>query len=480
MTLKKLVAVAMIATLDLMQVSAIEVAEPSIPDYTIALTDFGAIGDGHHDNSEAFRQAMSHLKQRGGGHLTVPAGIWLTGPIALESHVDLHLDHGSLVLFSDNRNDYPLFKWDVKGNAARECVSPISAFDKHDIAITGHGTFNGRGEAWRPVKKAKLTDEQWKKLCRNGVVDTDGKTWYPSESIRRFYARRDDGSMFDHDNDSLWAELHDFLRPVMVLPVRCERVLLEGVTFENSPRWNVRPLLCTDVTVRGVTVRNPSWAQNGDGLDIESCRNVHVSDCTFDVGDDAICLKSGRDREGRERGVPTENVLIDNCKVYRGHGGFVIGSEMSGGIRDIKVRDCVFEGTDSGIKFKSTRGRGGLITGIDISGIMMSDIIGDAITIDMYYGRKGAEEAAVEVSEETPVIDGVTINAVACVGAARAVWINGLPEMPVRNISISNSVFTSDSGMEARNAESLKLSDVTINAPAPAIITHNVTGLENL
>lgn len=480
MTLKKLVAVAMIATLDLMQVSAIEVAEPSIPDYTIALTDFGAIGDGHHDNSEAFRQAMSHLKQRGGGHLTVPAGIWLTGPIALESHVDLHLDHGSLVLFSDNRNDYPLFKWDVKGNAARECVSPISAFDKHDIAITGHGTFNGRGEAWRPVKKAKLTDEQWKKLCRNGVVDTDGKTWYPSESIRRFYARRDDGSMFGHDNDSLWAELHDFLRPVMVLPVRCERVLLEGVTFENSPRWNVRPLLCTDVTVRGVTVRNPSWAQNGDGLDIESCRNVHVSDCTFDVGDDAICLKSGRDREGRERGVPTENVLIDNCKVYRGHGGFVIGSEMSGGIRDIKVRDCVFEGTDSGIKFKSTRGRGGLITGIDISGIMMSDIIGDAITIDMYYGRKGAEEAAVEVSEETPVIDGVTINAVACVGAARAVWINGLPEMPVRNISISNSVFTSDSGMEARNAESLKLSDVTINAPAPAIITHNVTGLGNL
>ena len=480
MTLKKLVAVAMIATLDLMQVSAIEVAEPSIPDYTIALTDFGAIGDGHHDNSEAFRQAMSHLKQRGGGHLTVPAGIWLTGPIALESHVDLHLDHGSLVLFSDNRNDYPLFKWDVKGNAARECVSPISAFDKHDIAITGHGTFNGRGEAWRPVKKAKLTDEQWKKLCRNGVVDTDGKTWYPSESIRRFYARRDDGSMLGHDNDSLWAELHDFLRPVMVLPVRCERVLLEGVTFENSPRWNVRPLLCTDVTVRGVTVRNPSWAQNGDGLDIESCRNVHVSDCTFDVGDDAICLKSGRDREGRERGVPTENVLIDNCKVYRGHGGFVIGSEMSGGIRDIKVRDCVFEGTDSGIKFKSTRGRGGLITGIDISGIMMSDIIGDAITIDMYYGRKGAEEAAVEVSEETPVIDGVTINAVACVGAARAVWINGLPEMPVRNISISNSVFTSDSGMEARNAESLKLSDVTINAPAPAIITHNVTGLENL
>ncbi len=173
-------------------------------------------------------------------------------------------------------------------------------------------------------------------------------------------------------------------------------------------------------------------------------------------------------------------MLIDNCKVYRGHGGFVIGSEMSGGIRDIKVRDCVFEGTDSGIKFKSTRGRGGLITGIDISGIMMSDIIGDAITIDMYYGRKGAEEAAVEVSEETPVIDGVTINAVACVGAARAVWINGLPEMPVRNISISNSVFTSDSGMEARNAESLKLSDVTINAPAPAIITHNVTGLENL
>lgn len=446
-----------------------EVAAPSIPAYTVSLTDFGATGDGHHDNTEAFRKAFDHLKENGGGHLNVPAGIWLTGPIALESNTDLHLEHGSILLFSDNRADYPLFRWDVIDNPARECVSPISAFDKHDISITGHGTINGRGEIWRPVKKMKLTENQWKKLCREGSLSDDGRIWYPSESIKECDHEKIGAAA--SDDDTAWESVREFLRPVMVLPVRCERVLFEGVTFENSPRWNVRPLLCRDVTLRNVSIRNPAYAQNGDGLDIESCSNVHVTGCTFDVGDDAICLKSGKDEAGRRRGVPTSNVLIEDCKVYSGHGGFVVGSEMSGGVYDVAVRNCLFIGTDTGIKFKSTRGRGGAVRDIHISGIKMVDIAGDAITADMYYAQKSPGQHAEPVGESTPVIDGISISGISCTGAARALWLNGLPEMPIRNVVLSNSIISSESGAIINNVDSVTLNNVTINHSTGSRVT---------
>ncbi len=453
-----------------------EVATPSIPEYTVSLTDFGGTGDGHHDNTEAFQMAFAHLREKGGGHLNVEPGIWLTGPIALESNTDLHLEHGAILLFSDNRDDYPLFRWDVADNPARECVSPISAFDKHDISITGHGTINGRGEIWRPVKKMKLTDNQWKKLCGGGTLSDDGRIWYPSESIKECTHEKIGGAA--PDDDRAWESMREFLRPVMVLPVRCERVLFEGVTFENSPRWNVRPLLCRDVTLRNVTIRNPAYAQNGDGLDIESCSNVHVTGCTFDVGDDAICIKSGKDRAGRMRGASTSSVLIEECKVYSGHGGFVIGSEMSGGVYDVAVRNCLFIGTDTGIKFKSTRGRGGAVRGIHISDIKMVGIAGDAITADLYYGRKAAGQHAEPVDESTPVFAGISISGISCTGAARAIWLNGLPEMPIRNISISNSIISAEAGAIINNADSVTLHNVTINHSTGSRLT--VTKTANL
>lgn len=455
-----------------------EIPLPEIPDYRITLTEFDAHGDGMHDNTAAFRNAMTHLKEHGGGHLDVPAGVWRTGPISLESNVNLHLHHGALILFSDNRDDYPLFRWDVPGNAARECISPISAFDKHDISITGHGAINGSGEAWRPVKKAKLTESQWNKLCNRGVLADDGKTWFPSADIRDY--NHDRIGAIDCDDDSAWHEARHFMRPVMVQPVRCRRVLLQGVTFDNSPRWNIRPLLCTDIVLRDITVRNPYYAQNGDGLDIESCSNVLVSGCTFDVGDDAICIKSGRDEEGRRRNVPTSKVLIENCTVYHGHGGFVIGSEMSGGVHDITVRNCTFIGTDAGIKFKSVRGRGGKVNNIYIDGIQMHDIIGDAITIDLYYGQKKPGQAE-PVTEATPIFENVNINNVTCSGASRAIWLNGLPEMPLYGFTISNSNITADKGAEIRNATKITLDKVVIrNDSGPAVSLDKVSGFKEL
>ena len=372
------------------------VAEPKIPDYEVRLTDFGGVADGTTMNTEAFRKAIAALAQRGGGRLTVARGVWLTGPIELKSNTELHLEEGALVLFSPNRADYPLVDSYFEGVRMRRCMSPLTAVNAENIAITGTGVFNGNGQSWRPVKRGKMTDGQWKALCKGGALNKKGDVWYPTEQIRDIDADRDKyyQRAYSENTDEAWQELHDYLRPALLSFIGCKRVLLEDATFENSPAWNVHPLMCEDLTVRNVTIRNPWYSQNGDGLDIESCSNVVVTGCSFDVGDDAMCIKSGRDEEGRKRAMPTQNVVIRDCRVYHGHGGFVIGSEMSGGARNIMVDNCLFIGTDTGLRFKSTRGRGGTVEDIFIRNIGMADIPGDAITFDLYYGGKAPLEVA--------------------------------------------------------------------------------------
>ena len=210
------------------------------------------------------------------------------------------------------------------------------------------------------------------------------------------------------------------MRPVLLYLESCRNVLLQGVTFQNSPNWCLHPLLCENLIVDQVMVRNPAYAQNGDAIDVESCRNVLVVNSSFDAGDDGICLKSGRDEQGRRRGRPTENVVVDGCTVFNGHGGFVVGSEMSGGVRNIWVNDCQFLGTDAGLRFKSCRGRGGVVENIYIRNISMADILGDAVTFDLFYGGKSVIEqlesgerinniAAEPVGEGTPVFRNIDI-----------------------------------------------------------------------
>lgn len=449
-------------------------ALPDIPDRRMVLTDFGAVGDGTAKNTDAFASAVKALADRGGGHLIVPPGIWYTGPIALESNIDLHLENGALILFSDDLSDYPLVRTSFEGLDMIRCQSPLSATGKENISITGAGTINGSGNAWRPVKQGKVSPSLWTRIITGGVLGSRGDVWYPNDTIRHLNEDgvRDKGWL---RTSADWEYAHDFLRPVLLSLVSCRNILLEGVTFENSPSWNIHPLMCEEITVKGITVRNPDYAQNGDGIDAESCRNVLISDCTFDVGDDAICIKSGKDRDGRERGIPCENVLVEGCRVYHGHGGFVIGSEMSGGVRDITVRNCLFVGTDVGLRFKSTRGRGGIVENIRIEGINMANISGDAIIFDLYYGIKGEPKAA-PVSEETPVFRNIHISRTSCRGAKRAMFFNGLPEMPLSDISVSNSTFTSDFGANLNEVDGLVFSDVTINhRQGERITSNNVT-----
>lgn len=460
-------------TYDNLPFSMPQVATPSIPNYTVSLTDFGGKGDGKTLNTEAFAKAIDHLSKHGGGRLTVPTGLWYTGPILLKSHIELHLENGALVLFSSQRSDYPLVDSYYEGVKSQRCMSPLSAFDAEDVAITGHGIFNGNGQHWRPVKKGKMTEGQWKELCKTGALNEKETVWYPNEIIRDVNEHSSErlAQAIKENTNEAWNAIHDYLRPTLLSFIKCKRVLLENATFENSPSWNIHPLMCSDVTIKNITIRNPWYAQNGDGLDIESCKGVVVKGCSLDVGDDAICIKSGRDKEGRDRGMPTENVIISDCHVYHGHGGFVIGSEMSGGARNIMVRRCQFIGTDTGLRFKSARGRGGVVEKIYIDNVTMASIAKEAITLDLYYSINANGKAIDKADETTPIFRDININNVACRGADRAMVFNGLPEMPVKDISISNSTFTTTQGATIDHIDGLTLNRVVFEQAQGEAIT---------
>lgn len=445
-----------------------QVKEFQIPAYDVKVTDFGGIADGVTLNTEAFRKAISHLSEKGGGHLIVPEGIWYTGPIEFSDNIDLHLERGALILFSENLAEYPIVKSDWEGVSTHRAMSPLTARGKNNISITGEGTINGNGQCWRPVKKGKMTEAQWKKLTLSGVLNAKGDVWFANEQIRLAYEDKELQAKVHTGDPQALEAAHDFLRPVLVSFIGCKNVLLQGVTFENSPAWNVHPLMCENVIVDNVNIRNPWYAQNGDGIDIESCTDVLLVNSSFDVGDDAICLKSGKDKDGRDRGVPSSNVLIEGCTVYHGHGGFVIGSEMSGGCKDIVARNCVFIGTDVGLRFKSTRGRGGVVENIYVDNIKMTDIPGEALIFDLYYGIKPGAPVP-PVTEETPSFRNISIKYVVCRSAGQAALFNGLPEMPMKNVVIEDSRFRADKGFMLNHVDGLRLKNVVVDVPGEKI-----------
>jgi DNA sulfur modification protein DndE len=441
---------------------------------TFSLRQYGAVADGQTLNTEAFQKAITACASKGGGTVLVPAGLWLTGPIVLQNNVNLHLAPGALVQFTADRSKYPLVKTTWEGEDAIRSQAPISGVDLQNIAITGRGTFDGAGDAWRLVKKNKLSEGEWKKLVASGGVLNDKQdTWYPSASSRKGNQLVAAGTPRKSLNPGDFDDIRDFLRPNMLSLTRCKQILLEDFTIQNSPAWTIHPLLCEDITLRRVTAKNPWYGQNTDALDLESCRNGLVEGCTFDVGDDGICIKSGRDAEGRKRGVPTENFVFSHCKVYHAHGGFVIGSEMSGGARNLFVNDCAFLGTDVGLRFKTTRGRGGVVENIHVDGVAMTDIAGQAILFDMYYAAKDPVPVAGESSEPpviaaqplgegTPQFKGFYIKNVVCKGADTGILVRGLPEMNIKDISLENITLESKKGMLCQEAENIRLKNVTL------------------
>ena len=425
-----------------------EMKAPVIPDAKVSLSDFGAVGTGDVLCTDAFAKAIDQLYKMGGGHLVVPRGLWLTGPIVLRSNIDLHLEAGAVIQFAADESLYPIVNTSFEGLDTRRCQSPLSANGATNISVTGHGVIDGNGQYWRPVKRSKVTDAQWKEvMARPGGREMKKDYWVPSEG----YERGEKGANMNvpkAETEEEWQAVKRFLRPVMVSLVKCKNVLLQDVIFQNSPAWNLHPLMCENIIIDNVLARNPSYAQNGDALDLESCTNALIVNSKFDAGDDGICLKSGKDADGRRRAVPCANVVVDGCTVFAGHGGFVVGSEMSGGVKNIAVKNCQFLGTDVGLRFKSTRGRGGVVENIFIDGITMTDIKTYALTFNMYYGGKSVAEVledsdqplvqTMPVTEETPIFRNIDIRNVICHNAGYAMEFNGLPEMPIDRITLRN------------------------------------------
>ena len=451
------------------------VIPPKFKKDTVSIYQYGAVPDGNTLNTESINTAIDAANKKGGAVVLVPAGLWLTGPIVLKSNVNLHLAAGATLLFTKDKNQYPLVEANWEGLPQMRNQSPISATGATNIAITGKGIIDGNGDAWRAVKKDKLTESQWKKLVASGgVLSDDQKTWYPSEQYVKGSKMPANPGLLSPGNDrEFYAGIKDFLRPNLVLLTRCKYILLEGVTFQNSPAWCLHPLMSEHLTVRNVFVKNPWYAQNGDGIDAESCKNVLIENSIFDVGDDALCMKSGRDAEGRKRDMPIENVVIRGCTVYSSHGGFVIGSEMSGGAKNIYVSNCTFIGADIGLRFKTTRGRGGVVENIFIKDIYMKDIPAEAILFDMYYMAKDPvvltgekrELPTVEfkpVDETTPVFKNFHISNVYCNGAEKGIFVRGLPEMHVKNIVLENMVLQAKKGIDVQEATGITFKNIKV------------------
>lgn len=455
-----------------------EVQRPSFPAYQVNILDFGAKGDGITLNTTSINKAIDAVHEQGGGKVVVPAGVWLTGPIVLKSNVNFHVEANALVVFSDDYTLYPINNTSFEGLDTRRCQAPIYAKDAENIAITGQGVFDGSGDSWRPVKKSKLTESQWKNLVNSGGV-VDGNIWYPTTgSLKGAQATKEFNNPVGLETTAEWDEIRPWLRPVLLNFVNCKRVLLEDATFKNSPAWCLHPLMCQDITLNRVKVFNPWYSQNGDALDLESCKNALVTNCIFDAGDDAICIKSGKDADGRRRGIPCENVIVKNNTVLHGHGGFVVGSEMSGGVKNIFVSDCSFLGTDVGLRFKSTRGRGGIVENIYINNINMIDIPNEALLFDLFYGGKESDEVPA-VTEETPAFRNIFIANVTCKGAGKkAIFFNGLPEMPIENVTVKDmTVSEATEGIVINQAKDIAFENVKITTTGKALSVQNTKGL---
>lgn len=444
-----------------------KIQQPVFKTDTIRITAFGAVPDGHTLNTQAINRAIDACSKDGGGVVLVSPGLWITGPIVMKSNVNLHLSEAATLLFTTDKSQYAITEGFYEGKSAARNQSPISGINLENVAITGKGIVDGNGDVWRAVHKSQLTESQWKeKIESGGVLKDDGKTWYPSEQFKKASVENKSMLLTPGKSPKDFEDIKDFLRPNLVVFNNCKKVLLEGVTFQNSAAWCIHPLMCQDLTIRNVRVKNPEYAHNGDGMDIESCKNFLIEGCTLDVGDDAICIKSGKDEEGRKRGIPTENGVIRNNTVYNGHGGFVVGSEMSGGARNIFVQNCTFMGTDKGLRFKSVRGRGGVVEKIYAKDIYMKDIAQEAIFFDLYYFVKfatdGERDMRPVINEGTPVFRDMQFENIVCNGATKGVFVRGLPEMPVSNIRMENMVLSADIGIELTDADQIRFKNVKL------------------
>lgn len=410
--------------------TAITHVEPfTIPANEVRMTDFGGMGDGVTLNTEAFSKAISRLNKLGGGRLIIPDGIWLTGPISLKDNIELHVEKNAIIYFSPDKRLY------IPQSSDSERALPcIRASKRTNIAITGQGIIDGNGSQWRPVKRNKQSDAEWKQyLSIGGTVTDNGTLWYPWQMKNGY------------PDIAATPQEQENMRNDLIRLTECTNVLIEGVTFQNAPRFHVHPCNCRNVIVDGITVRCPWNAQNGDAIDFSDVNVGLIVNCTVDAGDDGICMKSSAAKQGAPANG-CEDIVIQDNTVFHAHGGFVLGSNTTSGIRRIVVRHNRFSGTDTGLRFKSSIGRGGKTEQLYISDIVMSDIKDEAIVFQCDYTDKPAGGNTKESSPLTeakrkhvPDFQDIHIYRVTCQGCETGIKAEGIKGLQcVHDISITD------------------------------------------
>ena len=408
----------------------------------------GAKQDGKTLNTTLINNTINRLNANGGGTLFFPAGKYLTGAIRLKSNITIELEAGSTLLFSDNFDDFlPFVEMRHEGILMKSFCPLFYAVAAENITIKGEGTIDGQGKKWWDEFFRIITD-----MKNNGVRDINKyqAMWEKANDVKKLYA--------ETNEDYVSSMQRRFFRPPFIQPLRCKNIRIQGIRITNSPFWTINPEFCENITVDGVTIANP-LSPNTDGINPESCHYVHISNCHISVGDDCITLKSGRDLQARKLGVGEENITITNCTMLAGHGGVVIGSEMSGGVKKVVISNCVFDGTDRGIRIKSTRGRGGVVEDIQVSNIVMKDIKEEAITLDMLYSKMPLEP----LSERTPIFRNINISNVTGSDVLIPIKIRGLEESPISNITFTNINIDGKQKCVFQNYKNIKMNDVFVN-----------------
>jgi len=403
-----------------------KIPAPEIPAREFKITDYGAVGDGKTSNTKSFADAIAACGSAGGGKVIVPSGTFLTGPIKLVSNMELHLEDGATILFSDNFDEYPI---GAVPSLPERHQSLISIEGGHDIAITGNGKIDGQGKKWWDYFRAH---------------------------------RRDSGFVEE--------------RPKMIVFYRCKRVRIEDVTLQNSPMFHMSPTQTEDVWCENVKVFAPKDSPNTDSFN-PSGWNIVVTKCMFDIGDDNIAVKPFvKPGDGR---LSVENLYITNCVFKHGH-GLSVGGQTPGGIRNMHVWDIDFEDTDIGIRLKAERGQGGLAEDITYENCRMKNVANPIVITSYYHGlpKIGEKHQTMPVDEKTPIWKNISIKNVTATGAKQAGLLMGLPEMPLENITLDNVRIESAGPMRIGNVKGLKFEEVKITVPTgePLLIEENVTG----
>ena len=414
---------------------------PKFPKRDFSILKYGAKAGGTIDCREAINKAIEACSKAGGGRVMVPAGVFLTGAIRLRSNVNLHVSKGATLKFATDPKAYsPIVHTRWEGMELMHLSPLIYAYEEQNIAITGQGTLDGQGKSffWK-----------WHGNPRYGD-NPDVLSQRPARA--RLYDMMDKNVPV---GQRIFGEGH-YLRPQFIQPYKCKNVLVEGVRIVDSPMWEVHPVLCENVTVRNIHVA--SHGPNNDGCNPESCRDVLIDNCFFDTGDDCIAIKSGRNNDGRRINVPTENIIIRKCTMKDGHGGITVGSEISGGVRNLFAHDCKLDSADlwTALRVKNNASRGGKLENFYFRNITVGQVSRAVVEIDFNYeeGAKG---------EHIPVVRNYVVENLTCSTGNRAVDLQGLDNAPIYDVTMRNCTFGKvDKPSIVKNVKGLQLSNVKI------------------